>query len=122
MFDDYGISEHHSHEFDWDSNTDLPDMYAICIINQLDKPEKMAAALMIRTNIPCEKVDFFDSVANIIASTPRVLAVTNSHCSLLTAPVDTEAPALRAESQALYVFRKLWAEHQTKQLLRSLTQ
>jgi hypothetical protein len=118
MFDDYGIAEHHSHDVDSNSHLDLPDMYAVCIINNLDKPEKMEAALMIRTNIPCEQNDFLDGIAAIIAMTPRVQAVTNSHCRLLTFPVDTEAPALRAESQALYVFRKLWSEHQTKQILR----
>lgn len=118
MFDDYGISEHHSHECDLNSPLDLPDMYAVCIINNLEKPEKMKAALMIRTNIPCEQIDFLDSVATIIATTPRVQAVTNLHCNLLTTPVDSEAPALRAESQALYVFRKLWSEHQTSQILR----
>jgi len=122
LFDDYGISEHHSHEFDVNSHLDLAEMYAVCIINDLDKPEKMVAALMIRTNIPCEHDDFVDSVATIIAMTPRLQAVTNSLCSLLTTPVDTEAPALRAESQALYVFRKLWSEHQTNQILRIAAQ
>jgi uncharacterized protein YciU (UPF0263 family) len=118
MFDDYGISEHHNHEVDWHSHLDMPDMYAVCIINNLDKPEKMLAALMIRTNIPREQSDFLESIAALIAKTPRVHAVTTSHCSLLATPVDTEAPALRAESQALYVFRRLWSEHQTNQILR----
>src|SRR5438105_497240 len=49
LFDNYGIESHRSYSFDLESYIDLPDLYAICAIDELTRPEKMVGALIIKT-------------------------------------------------------------------------
>jgi hypothetical protein len=111
LFDSYGIAGHRSYSFDLESYVELPDLYAICAIDEVTRPEKMVGALMIKTNISYGTTGFLDAIATVVSALPPLRAVTNEHTSYLPAPVDPESPKPLTESQALYVFKQLWSEH-----------
>lgn len=117
LFDDYGIASQSAHSFDLESYIELPDLYAICAIDELSRPEKMVGAMMIKTNIAYQDPCFLDGVTTAVNALPRLREVTNDHTSFLPAPVDAESLAPLSESQALYVFKQLWSEHLTSGLL-----
>ncbi|MFM0068933.1 hypothetical protein [Paraburkholderia aspalathi] len=111
IFDDYGIASHGSHSFDLESYIELPDLYAVCAIDEFARPEKMVGGMMIKTNIAYGAPGFLESIATAAGALPRLQTVTNARTSFLPAPVDADSPKPLSESQALHVFKQLWSEH-----------
>jgi hypothetical protein len=118
LFDDYGVSDHHRHEYDFECYLELPDLYALCVIDEQAHPEKMVAAMMIKTDVPFEDDRFLDGVVTIIGAVPHLRAVSNPHTTVLPVPVEAGSPIPMSQVHALDVFRQLWAEHQTTRILR----
>lgn len=119
LLDSYGISSHRSHTYDLESYLELPDLYAICVIDELVRPEKMVAGLIIKTNIPFDSPGFLPGITTVISLVPELRAVAHEHCGLIPAPIDVESAHPLSEDQALYVVKQLWSEHQGKQILHA---
>ncbi len=120
LFDSYGVSSHRSHSYDHDSYHALQDLYAICVVDELLRPEKMVASLIIKTNIPFGVPGFLNGITTIIGLIPELASVTHEHCGLIPAPISVESAHPLSEDQALYVCKQLWSEHQAKQILHAL--
>jgi len=110
-FADYGLCDHRAYSFDPATYAALPQLYAICAIDDSCRPEKMIAGLMVKTNIRYEDPAFLDSMAAIFQAVPALRAGLHEHTSLMPAPVDPESSRPLTEDQALTVFKQLWSEH-----------
>lgn len=120
LFDNYGVAHHRAHAYEPESYLELPDLYAICVIDELQRPERMVGGMLVKTNIGYDEPGFLPGLLSIISLVPELRSVSHEHCSLLPAPIDADNPAPLTEDQSLHVFRQLWSEHQSKQLLQAL--
>lgn len=120
LFDDYGVSRHRVHAFDPESYLQLPDLYAICIIDELKRPEKMVGGMVVKTNIGYGEPGFLPGLLAIIGLVPEFADVAHEHCSLLPAPLGVDGAAPLTSDQSLHVFKQLWSEHLARQTFAAL--
>lgn len=120
LFDDYGVSRHRAHAYEPESYLQLPDLYAICVIDELQRPEKMVGGMVVKTNIAYDDPGFQPGLLTIISLVPELRGVAHERCSLLPAPIDVDTAAPLTDDQSVHVFRQLWSEHRSKHILQAL--
>jgi hypothetical protein len=119
LFDNYGVSGHWAHPCNIRSYMALPDLYAICMMDESSRPETMTAAFLFKTSVPFDSPGFLPELLTLVRRVPQLQAVTFPNTGFLPTPVESGSDEHVSEDQALYAFRLLWSEHHTQQVLHS---
>jgi hypothetical protein len=116
LFGDHGLRSHAEHACELQTYLALPHLIALCAIDERCRPERMVAGLLVKTNHHPHEPGFLEAMAAAFQAVPPLCAVLHEDSALQAAPVDADFPRPLNESEALFVFRQLWAEHVAGQL------